>query len=672
MPSSGALSKLFGEPIAIVGAGCRLPGAPSPRAFWGRLVGNQSMTLRGADAAHYVKNITSFDSDVFGFNRSEASIMDPQQRIFLETAYEALQDANVPFTSTNVAVFSTVSLNTYLQRNLREQFGSDAQNSPANFLRMLLSNDKDYASTRLSHVLDLRGPSMTVQSACSSSLAAVMLACDALHSGRAEAAVVGGSSIAFPLDRYANFNEDREDLNLHNLFSGDGCCRSFDQNATGTSPGTGAVSLVLKPLSAALRDEDHVMACIVGAAANNDGSRKASFTGVCVEGQVDLLNAAYASAGITPRMAADNLAAIEAHGTGTVLGDPVEVAALRNMLQPDGGSHVGAPQIAIGSVKSNAGHLDTASGMAGLLKLAMSMSRSTIPASLHFDKASPAVEASLSEGGMFVNSRNRSWPADRSLAGISSFGMGGTNVHLVLRDVRSLVPTQPVAEQHPVCGLVASERGKSRTRSVTFTAAARLFTVSAHSHSRLAGACRSFAAYARTESQVARSMHVEGRLVASASKTTHLARRRHPARVAFVASTLAEVAQAATELAAESASRPAVKGGVSPPAVVFMFPGQGTQHLGMARNLYMQEPFFREQMAIVAEEAQNLGADFDILHSLFNDPGLEERQLNATSFAQVALFAVSYCMSRLFIHIGVQPDALIGWLGWLVGWLVVW
>ena len=426
------------DDIAIVGlAGC-FPGAADVAQFWRNLcAGVESVSFfsdaeleaSGIDTRtlgpNYVKaraildDAEWFDARFFGFSPREAELLDPQQRVFLETAWEALENAGCDpeQVAGSVGVFAGMTSNTYYLSNLHGHPDLLARAGPVS---ALIANERDFLATRTSYKLDLRGPSLNINTACSSSLVAVSQACQSLLSYQCDVALAGGVAIEFPQKKGSFYREG-------GITSADGHCRAFDERATGLVPGEGAGVVVLRRLSEALADGDHVYAVIRGFAVNNDGAHKVGYTAPSIEGQAEVIALAQAVADVHP----ETISYIEAHGTGTPLGDPIEMAALTRAFR----EHTNARGFcAIGSVKTNIGHLDAAAGVAGLIKTVLALYHAQLPASLHFTR--PNSQIDFANSPFFVNDRLRDWHQDRGprRAGVSSFGIGGTNAHLVLEE----------------------------------------------------------------------------------------------------------------------------------------------------------------------------------------------------------------------------------------------
>jgi len=437
-----------GTSIAIVGMAGRFPGAKDLRQFWNNLRNGvesiRSLTdeellaagVRPEDIANpdYVKaapildGIDQFDAPFFGFSPRDASIMDPQHRHFLECTWEALENAGHPpdqFPG-SIAVYAGSGLNTYLIYNLLTN--RKLMESAGLFLLKQTGNDKDVLATRVSYQLNLRGPSINVQTACSTSLVAVHLASQALLNHECDLALAGGVTIEFPHGHGYMYREGE-------ILSRDGHCRSFDASSSGTVFSSGAGAVVLRRLEDAIADRDTIHAVILSSAVNNDGARKVGFLAPSVEGQAEVISEAIGVAGIF----ADSISYVETHGTGTVIGDPIEVKALTKAFRA---TTQRKNFCAIGSLKSNIGHLDAAAGVAGLLKTTLALENKQIPASLHFEKPNPMIDFAGSP--FFVNAKPSDWltvDAPRR-AGVTSLGIGGTNAHVILEEAPTLPPAK--------------------------------------------------------------------------------------------------------------------------------------------------------------------------------------------------------------------------------------
>ncbi|MGP4092166.1 type I polyketide synthase, partial [Streptomyces sp. KR55] len=424
--------------VAIIGMACRFPGADSVDRFWDVLSeGRETLTrytdeellaagvpaARLADpryvkAAQTIPGTDLFDSELFQFTQDEAEILDPQHRVFLECALEALERAGYDpeRTDAHIGVYAGAGMNTYLLHNLGERYRAA---SSVDHYRLMLANDKDFLATRVSYKLNLTGPSVSINTACSTSLVAVHTACLALLGGECDMALVGAVHLNPPGQGY----QYQEGM----IFSPDGHCRAFDAEARGTVIGSGAGAVVLKRLKEALADGDWIHAVIKGSAINNDGSAKTGYTAPSISGQAAVIADAQDVADVDP----ETIGYVEAHGTGTPLGDPIEAAALTEAFR-DGTDRTG--YCALGSVKTNIGHLDTAAGMAGLIKTALMLEHRTLVPSLHFTEPNPDID--FAAGPFFVNTEKTEWKSETGplRAGVSSFGIGGTNAHVILQE----------------------------------------------------------------------------------------------------------------------------------------------------------------------------------------------------------------------------------------------
>ena len=431
--------------IAIIGMACRFPGAPSVSHFWHNLTrGIGSITALSdedlsrlpqeivndpsfVNATGLLQNIDLFDAAFFNLNPAEATATDPQQRLMLECAWEALESAGYNPQGQKVGVFAGAGESLY--RDLLR--GDAGLLRSLGELQLTISTGKDHVAPRVSYLLDLRGPSVPVNTACSTSLVAVHLACQSLMNGECEMALAGGVSLSSQTGYL--FEEN-------GILSPDGLCRAFDQNARGTVPGSGAAVALLKPLDQAVTDGDRIHAVIKGSAINNDGNLKVGYTAPSVEGQRRVIEQALANAHIAPQQ----ISYIETHGTGTPLGDPIEIEALRQIFEnAEENAATGEKLCALGSVKTNIGHCDSAAGIAGLIKAVLCLEHRTLVPSLHFEKPNPQLDLDRSQ--FFVNTETTAWKQTPRLAGVSSFGIGGTNAHVILAEAPTSEESGPVA-----------------------------------------------------------------------------------------------------------------------------------------------------------------------------------------------------------------------------------
>jgi acyl transferase domain-containing protein len=617
--------------VAIIGMAGRFPGARDLGAFWKNLrdgvesvsfFSNDELVSAGIDPAllanpDYVRakavleDAELFDAAFFGFNPREAEIIDPQHRLFLECAWEALEVASYDperYDGT-VGVYAGTSMNTYLVTNL---FSNPALIEAVGRYQTMLGNDKDFLPTRVSYKLNLRGPSLGVQSACSTSLVAVQLACQSLLTYQCDIALAGGASVRVP--RKAGY--------LHQkgmILSPDGHCRAFDARAEGTLVGEGVGVVVLKRFAEAVADGDFIHAVIKGAAINNDGSAKVGYTAPSVDGQAEVIAMAQAAAGVDPQ----TITYVEAHGTGTSLGDPIEIAALTKAFRTATDKK---GFCAIGSVKSNVGHLDAAAGVAGLIKTVLALEHKLLPASLHFEAPNPTIDFQSSP--FYVNRQLSEWTSNSAprRAGVSSFGIGGTNAHVVLEEAPVKTPSDPSL---PWQVLVMSAKTASALEQMTDNLAEHLRQ---HPDLDLADVAYTL--------QRGRGMFGHRRMVVCRDVRDAVAamESRDPRRLATAF--------------AESTDRP----------VVLMFTGQGSQYVNMASELYRHNPTVRELVTHCSDVLKpHLGFELlDVLYPPQGPTAETTHRLNQTFVTQPALFVVEYALARWWMECGIRPRAMIG------------
>lgn len=618
--------------IAVVGMAARLPGANSVSAFWDNLRrGEESITTLSPEAlsaagidddvlgnpayvrrAPLLDGVDEFDSDFFGFSPQAARTTDPQHRLFLQSAWHALEDAGYDPArfDGSIGVYGTSSASGYLMYNLLSHRNLDTimgQGANIDLISLSFQNDKDFLATRVSHQFNLRGPSIAVQTACSSSLVAVHLACQSLLSGECDMALAGGVSIRIPPDVGYWYEPG-------SIVSPVGHCRPFDVRADGTVFGSGLAVVVLKPLQAALDDGDRIHAVIRGSAVNNDGSMKIGYAAPNPAAQADVIAEAHAVADVD----ASSIGYIETHGTGTPLGDPIEIEALRRAFGVSNATRRG-PCI-LGSVKSNIGHLEVASGIAGLVKTILCLKNGAIPATLHFTQPNP--ELHLDQTPFTVGTQYGSWECDGvRRAGVSSFGVGGTNVHVVVEEA------PPARARRVPAGaqvLLLSARTTEGLRELRSGLAAELSGPDAPDLSDVA--------------------------------FTLSGRRAERVRMAAVVHDHAHATRVLEADEHDNAFEGESFDAGSDSRVVFLFPGQGAQHAGMARGLYESEPVFAQQFDNCAEGfGDELG--IDLCAEVFEGSGAN---LARTDHAQPALFAVEYALAKLAESYGIGAGALAG------------
>ena len=620
------------EAIAVIGMAGRFPSAKNIAEFWEMLCkGREGIShfsreellesgtsLRSQDdpdfvsASGVIADADKFDADFFGFSPNEARLMDPQQRLFLETAYHALETSGyAPDLYTGlISVYAGAAYNTYFLNNVvtnaevRETMGA---------YPIMLLNDKDYLATRVSYKLNLRGASFTVQTACSTSLVAVHQACAALLSYSCDLALAGGVAVHSPRARGYLYEEGM-------IFSPDGKCRPFDAEAKGTVPGEGVGVVVLKRLSEALADGDTIDAVILGSALNNDGGNKVGFSAPSVNGQAEVIATAQAVAGVAP----ETISYVEAHGTGTLMGDPIELAALTQAFR------MGTDETqfcVLGSVKANIGHPDVAAGVIGLIKTVLCLKHRMLTPTLHYTKPNPHFNFATSP--FFVNTDLREWTSPEGKprrAGVSSFGIGGTNAHVILQQAPLSAPSSPNTRRF--LPLVLS----AKTPEVLGEMTANLEVWIKE----------------QTDEKTAFS---------DAAYTLAIGRNRLPYRRALIFDT-------ESKTLISPMPTPAQKRSTTPPKIAFLFPGQGAQFAGMARSLYSSELDFKAHIDECTEFLTPL-LGVDLREMMFPERGegkveAANESLKETRFAQPALFIVSIGLAKLWMKWGVAPDAMLG------------
>ncbi|MFN8228072.1 MAG: aminotransferase class III-fold pyridoxal phosphate-dependent enzyme [Mycobacterium sp.] len=620
--------------IAIVGMSGRFPDSPTVAALWQNLLAGRECITRFApdelepgdredmlvrSDPNYVRargvlsGADEFDEQFFGFTPREAEILDPQQRLFMQSAWEALENAGHDPQRFDgpIGVFAGATTNSYYLQNLLSR--SDVTD-PLGPMTVLMSNANDYIATRVSYKFDLQGPALNIQNACSTSLVAVCLAVQSLQTYQCDMALAGAVSVRLPQRRGYLHEEGL-------ILAPDGHCRAFDADAAGTVSSNGLGIVVLRRLRDALADGNTIYAVIKGAALNNDGSAKVGFTAPSVDGHAQVISMAQMLGGIDPA----TISYIEAHGTGTALGDPIEIAGLTQAFRAGGADGNGF--CAIGSIKSNIGHLDVAAGVAGLIKTALALHHRTLPASINY--ASPNPKLDIENTPFFVNAAQRDWPAGPTprRAGVSSFGLGGTNAHVVLEEAPLPAPTGPPARRQQL--LVLSGRDPEALDRAAL----------------------------QLRDHLVQDVTVD---LADVAFTLQTGRRRFVRRRSIVCR---DRDDAITLLGGGDGTRVRdCTGEADGPGVAFMFPGQGSQHVNMARRLYETEPVFRDVIDGCAEVLQpEIGVDLrTVLYPGESDTESARQRLTQTAITQPALFATEYALAELWRSWGVRPDAMIG------------
>jgi phthiocerol/phenolphthiocerol synthesis type-I polyketide synthase E len=620
-----------GLEIAVIGMSGRFPQAPNVQAYWENLkqgkecisffsleeLKREGIAEAEALAENYVaasgavRHSTFFDAAFFGMTPREAELTDPQNRVFIECAWEALEDAGYDpaLFPGSIGVFAGKSMSEYLLFALAR---APQVLQGVNLFQFFLGNDKDFLATQVAYKLDLRGPCLTVQTACSTSLAAVHLACQSLLSGESDMVLAGGVSLRFPASRGYFYERS-------GITSPDGHCRTFDARAQGTVPGSGAGVVVLRRLADAISSGDNVRGVIQGSALNNDGLQKLGYTAPSIAGQTEVIRAAYAVSGVEPA----SIDYVETHGTGTSMGDPVEVAALREVFQTQ---QRDAPCL-LGAVKPNVGHLDAAAGIAGLIKTILSLEYGEVPPTINFQTPNPAL--CLDDKIFSVNTSLRSWNPDNQprRAAVSSFGMGGANVHLVIEQAPKITSAPSSRRWH-------------------------VLPLSARSEAALQVTAENLERFWKNEAEWS---------LPDAAFTLQNGRKSFPYRMAISAADVEEARQTLGDATGEKRWLHAPE--ANKPSLVFMFPGQGTQHADMGKGLREEYRFFRDSVdACLTIASDQTG--IDLLEIVYPARGAAfeqaQEKLRNTAVAQPALFAIEYALAKLWMSWGVMPQAMIG------------
>ena len=621
--------------IAIVGMSGRFPGAGDLDEFWQNLrdgvesiarFSEQELASSGIDpavlrqqdyvpAAAVLEDIDQFDAGFFGCTPKEAQIMDPQQRLFLECAWEALEDAGTNPETYNgqIAVYAGANFSNYMLSTLypKRGVGGFVQD-----FQMLIGNAPDYLASRASYKLNLTGPSVSVQTACSTSLVAVCMGCQGLLSYQCDMVLAGGVTVRVP--QKAGYVYE-----AGGILSPDGHCRAFDAKAQGTLLGNGVGIVALKRLGDAIADKNRIHAVIKGSAINNDGAHKIGYTAPGVDGQAKVIAMAQAVAGIDP----ETISYIEAHGTGTALGDPIEIEALTRVFRARTSKR---GFCAIGSIKTNFGHLEAAAGIAGLIKTVLALKHGLLPPSLHFEQGNRGIDFESSP--FYVNHCLSEWKRGKfpRRAGVSSFGIGGTNAHVVMEDA----PARQAADARDERPL-------------------HLLTLSAKSAEALREQAARYADFLGREASES---------FADICFTANTGRAHFGHRIAVVAESRADARKKLERLASGESPAGLLQGNTEnarSPKVAFLFTGQGSQYVGMGRQLYETEPAFRKALRECDAILRGI-LDASLLQVLYPEGDAAGSPLNATAYTQPVLFAFEYALARLWQSWGVQPAAVMG------------
>jgi acyl transferase domain-containing protein len=668
MSEPASINQQTGLEIAVIGMNGRFPGAGNIEEFWRNLRDGVESIVRFTDeeqiaagvppsvlklpnyvnAGTVLEQPDHFDAAFFGYSPREAEIMDPQQRLFLECAWQVLEIAGYDADKYGgrIGVYGGVSMNTYLLFYLATN--RELVNAVGAF-QTSIGNDKDFLPTRVSYKLNLNGPSVNVQTACSTSLVAIHLACQSLLAGECDMALAGGVSLSVPQRSGYFFDEG-------GIASSDGHCRTFDAKADGTIDGNGVAIVVLKRLSDALADGDAIHAVIKGSAINNDGSDRVGFTAPSLKGQTAVIKDALAMAEVE----AETITYVEAHGSATWLGDPIEVAALTRAYRTATDKK---EFCAIGSVKTNIGHLDAAAGVTSFIKTVLALKHKELPPSLHFTKPNPQID--FANSPFYVNARLREWQPPEGVprrAGVSAFGLGGTNAHVILEEAPEV---EPSGDSRPWQLLLLSAKTDSALEATT------------------ANLVEHFKKDASADQLPA---------LADVAYTLQMGRRAFEHRRMLVCRNAPDALEALETRNPERVLNGRHAAGERP--VVFMFSGLGDQYVEMAQGLYRTEPTFREQVDLCAEQlksetgidllealypaappsgetaqaaeasATNAGRGFDLRRMLRPEKeaeGSAAQKLNQTRIAQPAVFVIEYALARLLMEWGINPQALIGY-----------
>lgn len=619
----------YSQSIAIIGMSGRFPGAHSLSMFWDNLAnGIESISffdtflsddLRSSSddkQEHFVKafgalkNLDKFDAGFFNFTPREAELTDPQRRFLLECCYEALESAGYA-TNTyqgRIAVYLGEGFSDYFMNNLSFLYRIDNREQ-VDFLQLLIGNFKDFAATQVSYKLNLRGPSISISTTCSTSLVAIHEACKSLFIGEADIAIAGGVRIAIPEDKGYLYQEG-------GINSPDGHCRAFDINAAGTVGGNGVGIVILKRYEDAIRDNDTIHALIIGSAVNNDGANKVGYTAPSVDGQALVISEAHAFAGIS----SETIRYIEAHGTGTVLGDPIEIEALTKAFRQ---TTKKSEFCALGSLKTNIGHLDVAAGVAGLIKTVLALKNKKIPPSLNFTQPNPRIN--FKDTPFYVNTTLKPWVKTNfpRRAGVSSFGIGGTNAHVVL-------------EEAPEVNISKTNRSY------------HILPISAKTKESFLKATSSFVEYCKQNTEPLEDI----------AYTLQVGRRPYSYRKTIICNDIKNIP---TNLEDYESTYSKI-GEINNLNTIFMFPGQGSQHVYMGKQLYNEEPVFKETLLQCSKILKSI-INLDIINIIY--PSEEHKSssislMKQTYVAQPVLFSLEYALAQLWSSWGVLPSMMIG------------
>lgn len=592
---------LNNEDIAIIGMACRLPGADTPEKLWDNIKeknnnGTKNKSLEG---------IENFDSELFKISPKEAKMLDPQIRVFLECVWEMFEDSgyNPIKKEMNVGVFAGSGINTYLLYNLKKQIDHDVNMvSSMKNLQILYNNDKDYISTKTSYVFNLTGPSVNVQSACSTSLVAIHLACQSIKNGECDYAIAGASTIVLPNNNQYKYEEGM-------VYSKDGNCKSFDECATGTVFSNGVGCILLKPLNKAIEDKDNIYAVIKGSAINNDGNNKVGFSAPSVTGQTDVIRKALQNSNIMP----EEIEYIEAHGTGTKIGDAIEIRALKNAYITDKRNYC-----AIGSLKNDIGHMAWSSGLASVIKVVMALKHKKIPPMNNFEKQNP--ELDLEESPFYINETLKEWNSYNQTrkAGISAFGLGGTNAHIILEEYNN------VDNNH-----------------ITNESKYNLLTLSSKNENSLTELIKKYVEFVKKHDYINWD---------NFTYTANTGREKMDFKTAVLFKSKTDLIEKLS-----SSKLKIINNDTKNRKTIFLFSGNGTQYINMGKILYENQYIFRKYVDICEKIFREL-TGMSILEKMYGDVEC----IDDIQISQIAIFTIEYALYNFWLELGIKPDILIG------------
>ena len=623
--------------LAVIGMAGRVPGADDLDQFWKNLLaGHQSMEIIPDEQLEYsvhaelrhdpdyvpvrcsMKDYDLFDAEFFGFAPREAGIMDPQHRMVLEYAWRAFENAGYTAGDTagiRTGVFASSDMSSYLLTNIYKHMMSGA----IEVTEAVTSNDKDYLATRVAYKNNFTGPAMTVQAACSSSLASLHVACQALLAQECDRALVASATVLLPDAGYLYIPGG--------MRSPDGLCRPYDAEAGGAVFSNGVLAVLLKRLPDAIKDNDHIWAVIRATAANNDGNDKVGFAAPSVNGQAGAIRAALRISGVAPQ----DVAYVEGHGTATLIGDPIEVAALRKGYCPDDSSEAPGQTkspIILSSLKGNIGHLDATAGLGSFVKVCLSLHHGVVPGTANFNRINPEMGDIAPFAVSAANVPLKREADIPLLAGVSAFGFGGTNVHAILQEAPE--PAPRVIQEEP-----------------------QLLLLSAHHEEALTMTCGTLAEHFTPRPEVSLSSTP----LLDAAYTMAVGRKHFPVRGFVVA---ADRQQAAGQLRGSGIPRRVIR--ETNLSVAFLFPGQGNLHLGMAKSFYKADMLFRKNLHIVAEHITSAhGPDIvDVLQKCWSKDAAAASLLFSTQTAQPLLFGLEQAFAATLMEKGVTPACMVG------------